>query len=85
MARGVSLRRQALLPIQYEGVTLDAGFRIDLLVEESLIVEIKATETLSRLHEAQLLTYLRLSGCRLGFLMNFNVTLFKLGLKRLVI
>jgi GxxExxY protein len=67
----------------YEGMTLDAGYRLDLLVADAVIVEVKAVETLSRLHEAQVLTYLRLSGKRLAFLMNFNVTLFKNGLRRL--
>jgi len=64
-------------------MTLDAGYRLDLLVADAVIVEVKAVETLSRLHEAQVLTYLRLSGKRLAFLMNFNVTLFKNGLRRL--
>ncbi|HUO23274.1 MAG TPA: GxxExxY protein [Caulobacteraceae bacterium] len=82
-ARGVSVRRQAVLPILYEGSKLDAGYRLDLLVEEKVIVEIKAIDALTRVHEAQVLTYLKLSGCRLGFLMNFNVELFKRGLKRL--
>lgn len=83
--RGVSLRRQAALPIRYKGMQLDANYRIDLLVEEALVVEVKSVERLSPLHEAQLLTYLKLSGCRLGLLMNFNVLLFKQGLRRLVL
>lgn len=76
--RGLSLERQALLPIRYEGLELDAGYRLDLLVEKSVIIEIKAVE-------AQVLTYLKLSGHRLGFLMNFNVALFKNGLRRLAL
>ncbi len=80
--RSVSCRRQLALPVSYKGVTLDAGYRIDLLVGGRIIVEIKTVETLTRLHEAQILTYLRLSGRPLGFLMNFNVPLFKQGLKR---
>ena len=64
---------------------IDAGYRLDLLVEDSVIVEIKAVQELTRLHEAQVLTYLKLSGRRLGLLMNFNVTLFKDGLKRLIV
>ena len=83
--RGLSARRQVALPIRYEGITLDAGYRLDLLVEDAVIVEIKALETLTRLHEAQVLTYLKLSGLRVGFLMNFNVELFKNGLRRFVI
>ena len=73
------------LPIAYEGFTLSAGYRLDLLVEESVIVEVKAVEALSRLHEAQILTYLKLSGHKVGLLMNFNVELFKTGLRRFVI
>jgi GxxExxY protein len=85
LARGVSLRRQVALPIIYQGATLDAGYRLDILVEDSVVIEIKAVDLLTRLHEAQLLTYLKLSGRRLGFLMNFNVVLFTHGLKRLVV
>ena len=83
--RGVSLQRQVPLPIAYRGTTLDAGYRLDLLVENSVIVEIKAVEALTRLHEAQVLTYLKLSGHRVGLLMNFNVAFLKHGLKRLVL
>ncbi len=81
-ARGVSSRRQVALPIIYQGAALDAGYRLDILVEESIIVEVKAVDSLTRLHEAQILTYLKLSGHRLGFLMNFNVGLFKHGVRR---
>jgi GxxExxY protein len=84
-ARNVNFCRQAALPIIYKGVALDAGYRLDLMIENAIIVEIKAIDALSRIHEAQLLTYLRLSGRRIGFLMNFNVPLFKQGLKRLVL
>ena len=73
------------LPISYEGLRLDAGYRLDLLVEDAVVVELKAVEALTRLHEAQLLTYLRLSGYRLGFLVNFNVPLFKHGVRRLAL
>jgi GxxExxY protein len=83
--RGVAARRQVALPITYEGVTLEVGYRLDLVVGDAVIVEIKAVEMLTRLHEAQVLTYLRLSNKRLAFLMNFNVTLFKNGLKRIVL
>lgn len=82
--RGYAVRRQVTLPIAYESVRLDAGYRIDLVVSEAIIVEIKAVETLAPIHQAQLLTYLKLSGLRLGFLMNFNVPLLKQGLKRMV-
>jgi GxxExxY protein len=83
--RGVSLRRQVAMPIVYDGVKLNAGYRLDMVVEEAIIIEIKAIDALTRVHEAQILTYLRLSGLRMGFLMNFNVVLFKQGLKRLVL
>lgn len=83
-SRGLSLERQAALPVRYGDVVLDAGYRLDLIVENSVVVEIKAAETLTRLHEAQVLTYLRLSGCRVGLLMNFNVALFKHGVRSLV-
>jgi GxxExxY protein len=83
--RGLTVLRQVGLPVRYEGLVLDAGYRIDLLVENSIVVEVKAVESHSRLFEAQLLTYLRLSGKRLGFLMNFNVHLFKYGLRRLML
>jgi GxxExxY protein len=81
--RRVAVSRQVPLPIQYEGLRLDGGFRLDLVVADSVVVEVKAVEALSRLHEAQLLTYLKLSGFRLGFLINFNVPLLKDGLRRL--
>jgi GxxExxY protein len=83
-ARGLSLRRQVPLPIVYDGAKLDAGYRLDIVVDDRVIIEIKAVDQLTRLHEAQVLTYLKLSGFRLGFLMNFNVVLFKNGLRRLV-
>lgn len=82
--RGLRVRRQVPLPIIYEGVRLDAGYRLDLLVEDAVIVEIKSVEATSRLYEAQVLTYLRLSPMRLAYLMNFNTPLFKQGLRRYV-
>ena len=83
--RGLTVRRQAQLPFIYEGMILDAGYRIDLIVEESIVVEIKAVEALTRLHRAQVLTYLKLSNLRIGLLLNFNVELFKDGVRRLVL
>ena len=73
------------MPIVYEGETLDAGYRLDLLVQDVIVLEVKAVEALTRLHEAQVLTYLRLSGRRLGYLVNFNVRLFRDGVRRLVL
>ena len=83
-SRRLSVRRQVGLPIVFEDIRLDVGYRLDLLVNDLIVVEVKAVEALSRLHEAQVLTYLKLSGCRLGLLINFNVELFKQGLRRLV-
>jgi GxxExxY protein len=83
--RGLSLQRQVPLPITFKGTTLDAGYRLDLLVEDSVVVEVKAVDALTRLHEAQVLTYLKLSGLRLGLLMNFKVEVLKHGLRRLVL
>jgi GxxExxY protein len=66
-------------------VTLDAGFRVDFLLSQAVVLEVKSVDSLAPIHQSQLLTYLRLSGCRLGYLMNFNVQLFKQGLKRMVL
>lgn len=84
-ANGVPFGRQVELPVMYEGLKINAGYRLDFLVGGLLIVEIKAVEALSRLHEAQILTYLKLSSRRLGLLMNFNTSLFKDGLRRLAL
>ena len=84
-ARGLSVAREVPLPIVYEDVRLDAGYRLDILVEGKIVLEVKAVEALTPLATAQILTYLRLSGCRLGFLMNFNVQLFKNGVKRIAL
>ena len=70
--------------MKYRDVMLDCGYRIDLLVEERVIVELKAVERLEPIHQAQLLSYLRLSGCKVGLLINFNVTVLKNGIRRLV-
>ena len=71
--RGAAGRRQVALPVIYDGVRIDAGLRLDLIVDDSLIVEIKSVDRIAPIHEAQLLTYLKLSGYRLGLLINFNV------------
>jgi GxxExxY protein len=83
--RGVAVRRQVVLPIRYDGITLDAGYRIDLLADECVVVEVKSVEALTRLHEAQVLTYLTLSRLRVGLLINFNVGLFKHGVRRFAV
>ena len=77
--------RQVALPVVYQSVRLDAGYRVDLMVDDAVIVEVKAVEGLAPLHEAQLLTYLRLSRRRLGLLINFNVVLLKNGIKRMIL
>jgi GxxExxY protein len=82
---GLPYQRQVALPVIYKHLKLGAGFRIDLLVDRCVIVDIKAVETLAPLHTAQVLTYLRLSQRQLGYLMNFNVAQLKDGLKRLVL
>ena len=83
--QNVPFERQLNLPVVYEGIRLDAGLRLDLLVAEAVIVELKAVERMSPLYEAQLLTYLKLSGKRLGLLINFNSPVLKDGFKRLVL
>ena len=82
--RGIPFVRQLSLPIVYEGIRLDAGLRLDMLVADAIVVEIKSVETHNPLFEAQLLTYLKLTGHRLGLLINFNVPVIKDGIKRLV-
>jgi GxxExxY protein len=82
--RGLHVGSQLELPIDCDGVKLDVGYRIDLLVEKLVIVEIKAVETVLPIRGSQLLCYLRLSGCRLGLLINFNVVHLKDGIKRVV-
>lgn len=80
---GIVFRRQVALPIEYKTVLLDCGYRIDLLVEDSLIVELKSVDSLLKLHEAQLLTYMKLAEAPIGLLINFNVKLLKDGIRRL--
>jgi GxxExxY protein len=83
--RGLSVERQKALPIRYRGVNVDCGYRIDLLVEGKVIIELKAVERLEPIHEAQLLSYLKLSGCKVGLLVYFNVKVLKNGIRRLVL
>lgn len=81
---GLKLEREKPIPIIYKGITLDCGYRADLIIEESVIIEAKAVQELNELHFAQLLTYLKLTDCRLGLLINFNAIRLKDGLKRVV-
>lgn len=83
--RGISIARQQWLPIRYRGHEIDAGLRLDLVVEDRVILELKAVERLLPVHKAQLITYLKLSGKRLGFLVNFNSATLKEGLNRVVL
>lgn len=82
--RGFKIERQKELPLKYRDITLECGYRLDLLVEDSVIVEVKALDALHPVHEAQVLSYLRLSGCQVGLLINFNVKMFKTGIRRVV-
>ncbi len=82
---GCRVQRQAVLPVEYDGIQLDAGYRLDLLVDDAVIVELKAVNALADIHQAQMITYLRLSKKQLGYLINFNVKRLKDGLKRIVL
>lgn len=81
---GLAFERQVPLPVQYKDVRLDCGYLMDIVVERSVVVELKAVERIIPVHEAQLLSYLKLSGMRVGLLMNFHVPVLKSGLKRIV-
>ena len=83
-SQNLKVERQKGLPLRYRGIQLDCGYRLDLLVEEAIIVEIKAIEKLEPIHEAELLSYLKLSKCPVGLLINFNVKVLKDGIRRLV-
>ncbi len=83
--RGLRVARQVVIPLEYKGCQLECGFRADLIVEDQVLLELKSVEALSPVHEAQLMTYLRMTGCRIGFLLNFNVKLLKDGITRRVL
>jgi GxxExxY protein len=82
---GLAVARQVELPLRYKGRNLDAGYRLDLVVDERLIIELKCVERLLPIHDAQLLTYLRLSGMKTGLLLNFNTPVLFRGVRRLVL
>ena len=82
--RGLRVEHQIGFPVRYEGVKLDLGFRVDLIVGDKIIVEVKSIQALAPIHKKQLLTYLRLTDMRLGLLINFNVELIKYGIQRVV-
>lgn len=81
---GLEVQKEKAIPLIYEAVKLDCGYRIDLLVENKLVIEIKSVETLNDIHLAQTLTYLKLGNYKLGILMNFNTLLLKSGIKRII-
>ena len=83
--RGISFERQKPLPVIYKEVRVEAGYRVDFLVSGRIVVELKAIEALAPIHDAIVLTYLRMSGCRIGLLINFNCAVLKDGIKRLVL
>jgi len=84
LLRKIPFKRQVILPVTYKGKTLDIGYRIDLLVNDEVVVELKTVESILPIHEAQTLTYMRLGGWQVGLILNFNVTILKNGIKRLV-
>ena len=83
--RGIPFEQELPLPLEYEGVRVDCGYRLDFIVAGKVIIELKAVETLQPVSEAQLPTYLRLTGCKVGLLVNFNVPVLKHGIKRMVL
>ena len=83
--RGLSVEKEKALPLIYEGVKLQIGYRVDFLVERRVIIEVKSIDAIADIHVAQVLTYLKLSGCKLGLLINFNVSLIKDGIRRIVL
>jgi GxxExxY protein len=81
--RNVAFRRQVSLPVEYKGILLDCGYRIDLIVDETVLIELKAVDQLLPVHVAQVVTYIKLGGFRVGLLINFNVTSLRQGIRRL--
>jgi len=82
--RGITIEVEKPLPVTYKGIHLDAGYRVDLLVEEKVVVEVKAVDDLAAIHEAQVMTYLRIGGYKLGMLINFGKPVLREGIKRIV-
>lgn len=78
-SRGLRIERQKQLPLVYKGVKLNCGYRLDLVIENAVIIELKAVDALGPIHDAQMLTHLKLSGCTVGLIMNFNVPILKMG------
>ena len=84
LVRGIPFQREVPVPLEYKGIALQCGFRLDIVVANFVLLELKAVSKLQPIHEAQLLTYLRLRGLHLGLLINFNIVVLKNGIKRLV-
>ncbi|MBI3814216.1 MAG: GxxExxY protein [Nitrospinae bacterium] len=81
---GLSVKRQVSIPIEYHGIKFDEGFRADILVENKVIIELKSVESVNKAHKKQVLTYLKLTGCKLGYLLNFGEALMKDGISRII-
>ncbi|MCX6235706.1 MAG: GxxExxY protein [Bacteroidetes bacterium] len=82
---GMNVEKQKPLPLIYKGIKLEIGYRVDLFVEDKVIIEVKAVETFNEVHLAQVITYLKLSGCKVGLLINFNVKHLRNGIKRVIV
>ncbi len=83
-SRGMHVKKEVLLPVSYKGVEIDHGYRIDILVENKVVIELKTVEFITEVHQAQILTYLKLGGYEIGLLLNFNVSLLKDGIRRFI-
>ena len=83
--RGILYEKEKNLPIEYKGIHLESGYRLDFIVEKTIVVKLKAVDKLEKVHEAQLITYLKLTGCKVGLLINFNQSTLKEGLVRIVL
>ncbi len=83
--RGLRFEKEKPLPIEYKGVRLESGYRLDFIVDDKVVVELKAVDSIHDIHKAQLLTYLKLTGCKVGLLLNFNSAVLKDGIERLVL
>lgn len=84
-ATGIPFQRQVPLPLEYRGIRCECGYRLDILVADAVVIEVKSIDAIAPIHEAQLLTYLRLGGWKVGLLMNFNVVVLKDGIRRRVL
>ena len=83
--KNLKVEWQKPVPIEYKEIKIDCGYRLDLFIEEKIVLEIKSVTELAKIHEAQLVTYLKLSGCKVGLLMNFNVRILKEGIRRIIV